>query len=46
MHKADWVGFPDFTTPTFDGHAILLIVPAVLLVLIAENAAHVRPSRR
>jgi uracil-xanthine permease len=42
VHKADWIGFPDFTTPTFDGHAILLIVPAVLLVLIAENAAHVK----
>ena len=42
VHDADWVGFPDFTTPTFDGHAILLIVPAVVLVLIAENAAHVK----
>ena len=42
VHDADWVGFPDFTTPTFDGHAILLIVPAVMLVLIAENAAHVK----
>src|SRR4051812_28268143 len=42
VHDADWVGFPDFTTPTFDGHAILLIVPAVGLVLIAENAAHVK----
>src|SRR3954453_2395740 len=29
VHAADLVGFPDFTTPTFDGHAILLIVPAV-----------------
>ena len=42
VHDADWIGFPDFMTPTFDGHAILLIVPAVLLVLIAENAAHVK----
>ena len=42
VHDADWVGFPDFTTPTFDGHAILLIVPAVIIVLIAENAAHVK----
>ena len=42
VHEADWVGFPDFTTPTFDGHAILLIVPAVILVLIAENAGHVK----
>jgi uracil-xanthine permease len=42
VHDADWFGFPDFTTPSFDGHAILLIVPAVVLVLIAENAAHVK----
>ena len=42
VHDADWIGFPDFTTPSFDGHAILLIVPAVILVLIAENAAHVK----
>ncbi len=42
VHEADWVGFPDFTTPTFQAHAILLIVPAVVLVLIAENAAHVK----
>jgi uracil-xanthine permease len=42
VHDADWLGFPDFATPTFDGHAILLIVPAVVLVLIAENAAHVK----
>ena len=27
VHDADWVGFPDFTTPTFDGHAILLDRP-------------------
>ena len=39
---ADWVGFPDFTTPTFNGKAILLIVPAVILVLLAENAGHVK----
>jgi uracil-xanthine permease len=42
VHKADWVGLPDFTTPHFDGHAIVLIVPAVLLVLLAENAGHVK----
>lgn len=42
VHDADWFGFPDLTTPTFDGHAILLIVPAVVLVLIAENAAHIK----
>jgi uracil-xanthine permease len=42
VHEADWFGLPDFTTPTFDSHAILLVVPAVVLVLIAENAAHVK----
>src|SRR3954447_6831170 len=42
VKAADWVGFPDFTTPHFDAHAIVLIVPAVILVLIAENAAHVK----
>ena len=42
VHAADWVGFPDFTTPTFNGKAILLIVPAVILVLLAENAGHVK----
>jgi uracil-xanthine permease len=42
VHDADWFGLPDFTTPTFDGRAIVLIVPAVILVLIAENAAHVK----
>jgi uracil-xanthine permease len=42
VHSADWVGFPDFTTPTFNGKAIILIVPAVILVLLAENAGHVK----
>jgi len=42
VDKADWIGLPDFTTPSFSGHAILLIVPAVVVVLIAENAAHVK----
>ena len=42
VHDADWIGFPDFTTPSFTWHAIILIVPAVILVLIAENAAHVK----
>ena len=42
VHDADWFGFPDFTTPTFDSHAILLVVPAVIIVLVAENAAHVK----
>lgn len=42
VHDADWVGLPEFTTPSFQLDAILLIVPAVLLVLIAENAGHVK----
>jgi uracil-xanthine permease len=42
VHEAAWVGFPDFITPDFNGRAIVLIVPAVLLVLLAENAGHVK----
>jgi uracil-xanthine permease len=42
VHDAAWVGWPDITTPAFNGKAIVLIVPAVLLVLIAENAGHVK----
>jgi uracil-xanthine permease len=42
VHDAAWFGWPDITTPAFDGRAILLVVPAVLLVLIAENAGHVK----
>jgi len=38
---AGWVGLPNFITPTFDGHAITLIVP-VALVLVAENLGHVK----
>jgi uracil-xanthine permease len=42
VHDAAWFGLPDFTTPSFTWHAIILVVPAVILVLIAENAAHVK----
>jgi uracil-xanthine permease len=42
VRKAEWIGLPDFTTPTLNGRAIVLIVPAVLLVLLAENAGHVK----
>jgi uracil-xanthine permease len=42
VHDAAWVGWPDVTTPVFDLRAILLVVPGVLLVLIAENAGHVK----
>src|SRR5262249_2701919 len=42
VKDASWLGLPDFTTPTFSLQAILLIVPAVLLVLVVENAAHIK----
>ncbi len=41
VKSADWVGLPTFTTPTFSGKAILVIVP-VVLVLIAENTGHIK----
>jgi uracil-xanthine permease len=42
VDAASWFGFPDFITPDFNWRAILLIVPGVLLVLMAENAGHVK----
>jgi uracil-xanthine permease len=38
---ADWVGFPEFLTPTFDITVLGLFVP-VVLVLVAENIGHVK----
>lgn len=38
---ADWVGLPDFNTPTFTWRAVALIAP-VVIVLIAENTGHVK----
>lgn len=38
---ADWLGFPDFQTPSFSWHAIGLVVP-VVVVLIAENTGHIK----
>ena len=38
---ADWVGLPEFNTPTFTWRAIALIAP-VVIVLIAENTGHVK----
>ena len=38
---AKWFALPTFTTPTFDGKAIILFLP-VVLVLIAENVGHVK----
>ncbi|MGD0019140.1 MAG: solute carrier family 23 protein [Candidatus Limnocylindrales bacterium] len=41
VSKAAIVGWPAFTTPTFDTHAITLIAP-VAIVLVAENLGHVK----
>jgi uracil-xanthine permease len=45
VHDAAWVGLPDLETPSFQLDAILLIVPSVLLVLVAENVGHVKAVR-
>ena len=39
--KADWLGLPTFTTPTFDLTLMGLFVP-VVIVLVAENIGHVK----
>jgi uracil-xanthine permease len=39
--EAAWVGLPDLTAPAFQGRAILLVAP-VVVVLIAENTGHVK----
>lgn len=39
--SAKWVALPTFTSPTFNGNAIILFLP-VVLVLIAENVGHVK----
>ena len=41
VETASWVGFPEFTTPTFQVSVLGLFVP-VVLVLIAENIGHVK----
>jgi uracil-xanthine permease len=38
---APWVGAPHFAAPVFDAHAMLLIVP-VVVILVAENLGHVK----
>ena len=38
---AAWVGMPNFTTPVFSAHAMLLIVP-VVIILVAENLGHIK----
>ncbi|MGW2093703.1 uracil-xanthine permease family protein [Promicromonospora sukumoe] len=39
--KADWLGLPHFTAPTFDPSVLGLFLP-VVLVLVAENVGHVK----
>ena len=41
VKAADWVGLPDFISPTFDMSVLGLFLP-VVLVLIAENVGHVK----
>ena len=38
---ADWLGIPEFNTPTFDSTVLVAFVP-VVLVLIAENIGHLK----
>lgn len=38
---ASWIGMPNFTAPRFETHAMLLIVP-VVVILIAENLGHIK----
>ncbi|VTU16151.1 solute carrier family 23 protein [Variovorax sp. PBL-E5] len=39
--SAAWFGVPGFTTPVFDGNAIVLIAP-VVIILVAENLGHLK----
>lgn len=41
VRSADWVGLPDFSTPSVTWSVIPMFLP-VVLVLIAENVGHVR----
>lgn len=41
LKEAAWVGLPQFHAPTFGLRAVVLVIP-VILVLIAENAGHVK----
>lgn len=41
IKAAKWIAAPTFMNPTFDGNAIILFLP-VVLVLIAENVGHVK----
>jgi len=39
VREANWLSLPDFTAPTFDLNAILIILPATLVVL-SEHIGH------
>ncbi|SBT39142.1 uracil-xanthine permease family protein [Micromonospora narathiwatensis] len=41
LKEAAWVGLPQFHAPSFSARAVVLVIP-VILVLIAENAGHVK----
>ena len=41
VRDASWVGLPDVTAPRFTLHAVVLVLP-VVLVLVAENTGHVK----
>ena len=41
VREASWVGLPDLTAPRFTLHAVVLVLP-VVLVLVAENTGHVK----
>jgi len=41
LATAPWIGFPNFTAPTFHLDAMLLIAP-VAIILVAENLGHIK----
>lgn len=45
ISQAAWFGWPQFTTPVFDAHAMLLIAP-VAVILVAENLGHIKAVAR
>ena len=41
LAQAAWFGLPHFTTPSFNGQAMMLIAP-VAVILVAENLGHLK----
>ncbi|WP_258785493.1 solute carrier family 23 protein [Klebsiella pneumoniae] len=41
LAQATWFGLPHFTTPSFNGQAMMLIAP-VAVILVAENLGHLK----